>query len=197
VAQVLASRTAPDTILVLGGRGNEEARLGRRTSTAYRVVLDADGPVAVVPQSFRTGRDVVVGVAGRDDDPCVVLTAAREAVARHQRLKAVHARRPLFGVGLGALPGDAVNHDHDLQDVEQMVDEVLEPIAAAHPKLPVSRHVLRGRAADVLLAESRAAALLVIGREDMAHADRRPVTHSSMLLSRAPVIVVPPGTEVS
>src|SRR5579875_383118 len=49
VAGVLAARTAPDDLVVLGGRGNEESRLGHRTSTAYRVVLEADGPVAVVP----------------------------------------------------------------------------------------------------------------------------------------------------
>jgi hypothetical protein len=196
VAEVLADRTAPDVLVVLGGRGNEESRLGHRTSTAYRVVLDAAGPVAVVPQSFRSGRNVVVGVAGPRDDPAVVLSAAREAVARRQRLIAVHAARPVLGLGLGALPGDTVGHDRDLAEVDRMVAQVLAPAAEAHPDLTIVRHVVRGRAADALLAESRSAILLVIGRDDASPIDRRPVTHSSMLLSRAPVIVVPPGTRL-
>jgi nucleotide-binding universal stress UspA family protein len=196
VAEVLANRTAPDALIVLGGRGNEDRRLGHRTSTAYRVLLEAEGPVAVVPQSFRGGRDVVVGVAGRHDDPCVVLTAAKEAVARRQKLIAVHAARPLLGLGFGALPGDSMNHERDLGEVERMVDEALEPVRRAHPTLPVSRRVVRGRAADVLLAASRTAALLVLGRDDASPVDRRPVTHSSVLLSRAPVIAVPPGTDL-
>jgi hypothetical protein len=196
VTEVLADRTAPDVLLVLGGRGDEETRLGHRTSTAYRVVLDAAGPVAVVPQSFRSGRNVVVGIAGRHDDPCVVLTAAKEAAARRQNLIAVHTARPVLGLGFGALPGDTVSHDRDLADVDRMVAEVLEPVAQAHPDLTVVRRVVRGRPSDLLLAESRSAILLVIGRDDASPVDRRPVTHSSMLLSRAPVLVVPPGSEV-
>ena len=196
VAEVLADRTAPDALLVLGGRGNEEQRLGHRTSTAYRVLLRAEGPAAVVPQSFRGGRDVVVGIAGPNDDPCVLLSAAKEAVSRRQRLVAVHVARPLLGLGLGALPGDPIGHDRDLSEYERMVDAALAPVAAAHPTLPIVRRVVRGRTADVLLAASRNAALLVIGRDDASPIDRRPITHSSVLLSRAPVVVVPPGTEV-
>lgn len=196
VAEVLAGRTAPDALLVLGGRGNEEQRLGHRTSTAYRVLLRAVGPAAVVPQSFRGGRDVVVGIAGPHDDSCVGLSAAKEAIARRQRLIAVHAARPLLGLGFGALPGDSVAHERDLAELERMLDEVLAPVVTAHPALPIVRHVVRGRPADVLLAASRTAALLVMGRDDASPVDRRPITHSSVLLSRAPVVVVPPGTEV-
>lgn len=192
VARVLADRSAPDGLVVLGGRGNEEMRLGRRTSTAYRVVLAARGPVAVVPQSFRGGRDVVVGVVDRSDARCVALTAAGEAVRRRQRLIAVHAvRAPL---GLAALPGDPVGQGHALQGYEPMVRGVLAPVAEVYPDLHVVPHIVRGRPSDVLLAQSRHAALLVLGR-DVAPAGR-PVTQSSMLLSRAPVMVVPPETEV-
>jgi hypothetical protein len=140
---------------------------------------------------------VVVGVAGPHDDPCVVLSGAEEASRRHQRLVAVHVPRPLLGVGLGALPGDSVAHDHEVQELERMVDDALAPVKERYPKLPVTRHVVRGRAADVLLAEARSASLLVIGRDDAAPRDRRPVTHGGMLLSPAPVVVVPPGTELS
>ncbi|MDH2444552.1 universal stress protein [Amnibacterium sp. CER49] len=197
LVETLAGRTAPDALLVLGGREHEESRLGHRTSTAYRVVLDAEGPVAVVPQAFRGGSAVVVGIAGPHDDPCVVLSAAEEATRRHQRLVAVHVPKPLLGVGLGALPGESVAQARELRDLERMVDDALAPVKERYPRLPVAKHVLRGRAADVLLAEARSASLLVIGRDDAAPRDRRPVTHGGMLLSPAPVVVVPPGTELA
>lgn len=194
VARVLADRSAPDGLVVLGGRGNEETRLGHRTSTAYRVVLAARGPVAVVPQSYRGGRDVVVGIVGRSDARCVALTAAGEAASRRQRLIAIHAvRAPL---GFAALPGDPVGQSQALQAHEPMVQEVLAPVAKTYPDLTVVPRIVRGRPSDVLLAQSRHAALLVLGRDVAPPAGGRPVTQSSMLLSRAPVLVVPPETAV-
>jgi nucleotide-binding universal stress UspA family protein len=194
VSRVLADRSAPDGLVVLGGRGHEEMRLGHRTSTAYRVVLAARGPVAVVPQSYRGGRDVVVGVVGRSDARCVVLTAAAEAARRRQRLVAVHAARPALGIG--ALPGDPVKQARDRQEYDQLVQEVVAPVTDVYPDLPVVPRVLWGRPSDVLLGESRGAMLLVLGRDMAPPANGRPVTQSSMLLSRAPVMVVPPETEV-
>ena len=193
VARVLADRSAPDGLVVLGGRGHEETRLGHRNSTAYHVVLEARGPVAVVPQTYRGGRNVVVGVVSRSDAPAVLLRAAEEAARRRQRLIAVHAARPL---GIDALPGDSVQHDHDRREYDRMVQEVLAPVAEAYPDLPIARQIIRGRASDVLLAEARGAALLVLGRVPAPSGNGRPITHSSMLLSSAPVLVVPPNTEV-
>src|SRR4051812_17910544 len=193
VVEVLADRSAPAGLVVLGGRGNEQLRRGHRTSKAYRVVLQATGPVAVVPSSYTGGRDVVVGVTGDSDAPCVALTAAAEAARRRQRLVALYATRPLFG--FGALPGEEGSQRHDEEEYHDLLRKVLAPVRAAYPGLPVVPRIVRGRTTDVLLAESRTAMVLVLGREETP-ANHRPVTHSSMLLSRAPVIVVPPETVV-
>jgi hypothetical protein len=89
-----------------------------------------------------------------------------------------------------------MQHDSDRQEYDRMVQEVLAPVTETYPDLPVVRRVMRGRPADVLLGESRHAALLVLGRDVAPSGNARPITQSSMLLSHAPVIVVPPETEV-
>ena len=195
VARALAARSAPDALVVLGGRGHEETRLGHRSSTAYRVVLAADGPVAVVPHSYVGGHDVVVGVTSRSEAACVVLTAAGEAARRHQKLVAVHVARPLYG--LGALPGDSAEHAREVRGAEEMLHDALAPVREAYPKLPIVPRVPRGRPADVLLVESRNALLLVLGRDTAPPSNGRPVTQSSMLLSRAPVMTIPPNAEIA
>ncbi len=194
MVEVLADRSAPAGLVVLGGRGDEQWRRGHRTSKAYRIVLHATGPVAVVPSAYRGGRDVVVGVTGDSDAPCVALTAAAEAARRRQRLVALYATRPLFG--LGVMPGEEGSRRRDEEEYHDMLRTVLAPVRAAYPGLPVVPRIVRGRTTDVLLAESRNAMVLVLGREGSPPAQHRPVTHSSMLLSRAPVMVVPPETVV-
>lgn len=195
VAEVLAGRSGPDALVALGGRRHEEMRHLRRTSTGYRVVLEASGPVVVVPQSYTSGRTVVVGIEGRSDAACVVLVAAAEAARRQQQLIALHVPSAVLGIGLGALPGDPDVHI-DAHGLAQMVEEVLAPVRTAYPDLSVVTRISAGRASDVLLAASRGAMLLVLGRNSDPPANRRPVTHSSMLLSAAPVMVVPPETKI-
>ncbi|MFD1722313.1 universal stress protein [Amnibacterium endophyticum] len=193
VGRALAARSSAECLVVLGGRGNEERRLGHRTSTAYRVVLGADGPVAVIPAGYRSGRDVVLGVVDRADARVVALTAAAEAARRHQRLIAVHATSSMLGLA-DLVDGQDRTREH--QEAEALFDEVLAPVRDAHPDLPVVRRTVRGRPSDVLLAASRNAALLVLGRDVERPQRGRPVTHSSMLLSRSPVMVVPPATRL-
>lgn len=195
VAEVLAGRSGSDALIAIGGRRNEESRHLRRTSTGYRVVLEATGPVVVVPQSYTGGRTVLVGIEGRSDAACVVLTAAAEADRRRQQLVAVHVPRPVLGMGVGALPGDPARRS-DADGAQQMVEDVLAPVRAAYPSLQIVTRITTGRASDVLLSAARGAMLLVLGRNPDPPANRRPVTHSSMLLSAAPVLVVPPETRM-
>lgn len=193
VAEVLAERSAPDALVALGGRGHEEARYRRRTSTAYRVVLAADGPVVVVPEAYRGGRGVVVGIAGPAEAACVVLSAAAEAARRRQPLIAVHVAQPVFGVGLDALAG-AHRAQPDSKEERELMDEALAPVTELYPDLRVVRRLTTERASDALLAAARASMLLVLGRSDGRPSNHRPITQSSMLLSRSPVMVVPPET---
>jgi hypothetical protein len=196
VVRVLAARSGPDVLVVLGGRENAELRVGQRGGVAYRVVVAAEGPVVVVPQSYQGGRDVVVGVVRRSDSRTVVLAAAAEAARRHQRLIAVHAWRRLLDLDT-FFDIDPADRAYAGKVHERMMQEVLAPVSEAYPDLVVLRHVVHGRASDVLVEESRHAALLVLGKDSPAAAEKgQPVTHSGMLLSRAPVLVVPQGTPV-
>lgn len=193
VGRTLAARSSADSLVVLGGRGDEERRLGHRTSIAYRVVLGAEGPVAVVPAAYRGGRDVVLGVVDRADARVVALAAAKEADRRHQRLIALHATPSMFGI---ADLIDGQDRGREQREADALFDEVLAPVRDAHPGLPIVRREVRGRASDALLAASRSAALLVLGRDVERPQHGRPVTHSSMLLSRSPVMVVPAATRL-
>lgn len=195
VAEVLSERSAPDALVALGGREHEEVRLRRRTSTAYRTVLDAKGPVVVVPETYHGGRGVVVGITGRDEAECVVLSAAAEAARRRQPLIAVHVTPPTFGVSVGIFPG---GHAEPVGPEERkLMDHALAPVAERYPALRVERRRSTERPADALVAEARTSMLLVLGRNDEPPGYHRPITHSSMLLSRSPVMVVPPDTMVA
>jgi hypothetical protein len=187
---VLAGRTAPDVLLVLGGA---DPRSGRhRSSTAYRVAAEASGPVAMVPEGFDHGRDVVLGVGDDPPPAAAVLAAAEQAAQRGQRLVAVHAWRRFFDFGTVS-PVDPRYEREVAKEYEPLLDATLEPVAARYPSLPVARRVMHGRPIDAVIEAARTAALLVIGR-DGEHAPGplgRSVTQVAMLTSPVPVLLVP------
>ncbi|WP_158590046.1 universal stress protein [Amnibacterium setariae] len=187
----LAARSAPDVLVVVGGA---DPRAGRhRSSTAYRVAAAARGPVAMVPEGFDHGRDVVLGVGDDTTAPSVALAAAEHAARRRQRLVAVHAWRQFLDLDTMADP--APGHDAQVAKERDAVLRVaLAPVEDRYPGLPVVHRVLHGRPVDAVLGAATSASLLVLGRD--ASVDRRrgrPVAHVALLSSRVPVLVVPRG----
>lgn len=188
-AGVLAGRSEPGVLVVLGGADPGTGR--HRSSVAYRVAATAAGPVAMIPEGFDHGRDVVLGVG---DDPCapaVALTAAGHAEKRGQRLVAVHAWRSFMDLDT-VLDVDPKRDAHVAREREAVLTAALAPVAERYPSLSLVRRVLHGRPVDAVLGASRTASLLVIGRDEEGAARRgRPVAHVAMLASRVPVLVVP------
>ncbi|MEH0985175.1 universal stress protein [Micromonospora sp. CPCC 205556] len=106
---------------------------------------------------------VVVGVDGSERALRAVRLAAAEARRRHRPLRVVHAFIwPLLRVPVeppeGAPPGGGLRHQ-----AEQVVADAVAAAEAAAPGVPVTGEIIDGEAAAVLLGESPAAALIVLG----------------------------------
>jgi hypothetical protein len=191
-AEVLAARSGPETLVVLGGADPMSGR--PRTSTAFRVAASATGPVAMVPEGFDHGRDVVLGVGEEPAAPDVVLAAAEQAARRKQRLVAVHAWKQFFDVD--TLVDVDPRHDAEVaRERDVLLTTALEPVAERYPALRVSRRVLHGRPTEAVPDAARTASLLVLSRNDDRRGRRaRAVTHRALLTSRVPVLLVPAGS---
>ncbi|WP_433532630.1 universal stress protein [Micromonospora sp. CA-263727] len=114
-----------------------------------------------------TGAPVVVGVDGSEVALHAVRAAAREAAYRRRPLRVVHAFIwPLMGVPLGPAPGAPAGAGLRNQ-AEQCVAEAVAEAGKAAPDVAVTGAVVDGAPTAVLLAEARAAALVVLGNRGL------------------------------
>ncbi|MCZ7437467.1 universal stress protein [Micromonospora sp. WMMC241] len=109
------------------------------------------------------GAAVVVGVDGSEPAARAVRLAAREADRRNRPLRVVHAFIwPLLRVPVSAPaqspPGAGLRHQ-----AEQLVTDAVATARAECPGLRTTGEIIDGEAAAVLLGESPAAALVVLG----------------------------------
>ncbi|MGC4892766.1 universal stress protein [Micromonospora sp. DT31] len=109
------------------------------------------------------GAAVVVGVDGSEAATRAVRVAAAEAMRCHRPLRIVHGFIwPLLGVVVsapeGAPPGAGLRHQ-----AEQVVADAITVAEAASSGLRITGEIIDGEAAAVLLGESPAAALVVLG----------------------------------
>jgi hypothetical protein len=176
-------------LVVLGGADPGTGR--HRSSVAYRVAATAAGPVAMIPEGFDHGRDVVLGVGEDPSAPSVALAAAGHAEQRGHRLVAVHAWRQFLD--LDSMTNLDPRYDALVaKERDAVLTAALAPVADRYPSLDLVRKVVHGRPVDAVLGASSRASLLVIGRDETGAARRgRPVAHTAMLASRVPVLVVP------
>jgi nucleotide-binding universal stress UspA family protein len=154
-------------VVVVGHRG-----LGGFTgllvgSVGVQVAAHAAGPVVVVrPHSAAAGASagrVVVGIDGSPLSRAALGFGFEAAARRGVGLTAVHAWTEPVSTG----PGDMLPLVYDADDVDaeetRLLAEALAGWAEKYPDVPVDRKVVRGRAAEALVAESAGAALLVVG----------------------------------
>ncbi|NMH99304.1 universal stress protein [Pseudonocardia acidicola] len=129
-----------------------------------RLVAHAYCPVAVLPPVARDDDGpVVVGVAPWTPEAVVEL-AFRAADARGAPLSAVRAWTER-GIDLGRiLPGRLARWDATQNRVRRELEIALSASATAHPEVAVTPIVVNDRPAQFLLALSRRARLLVLGR---------------------------------
>lgn len=195
-------------LLVLGSRGRggfASLLLGSNSMAAAR---DAECPVVVVPRPGREvhgeapggpGSRVVVGLKVDGPDEATLGFAFAEAARRGARLQAVAAypwpAQPWMLPG--ELPPPTVDQDVIEDETRVLADGFLAPYRERHPDVPIQLLPAAGDAAGHLVAASRDADLVVVGR----HRRRLlspvrmmgSVTHAVLLHAASPVAVVPPA----
>ncbi|GAA2768113.1 universal stress protein [Streptomyces paradoxus] len=206
---VLPELGATAQLLVLGSRGRggfASLLLGSNSMAAAR---DAECPVVVVPRPGREvhgeapggpGSRVVVGLKVDGPDEATLEFAFAEAARRGARLQAVAAypwpAQPWMMPG--ELPPPIVDQDVIEDETRVLADGFLAPYRERHPDVPVQLIPAAGDAAGHLVAASRDADLVVVGR----HRRRLlspvrmmgSVTHAVLLHAASPVAVVPPAS---
>ncbi|QOV33655.1 universal stress protein [Streptomyces ferrugineus] len=195
-------------LLVLGSRGRGGfvgLLLGSSGMTAAR---DAECPVVVVPKPGRQvhgdmpiepGPRVVVGLQVDSPDEATLSFAFAEAARRGARLQVVAAYAwPLHlwtATTAQAVPPFA---DQDAIEAETrtLAEGFLAPYRERHPEVRAEPHVAPGDAAGHLVAASKDATLVVVGRHRrrlLAPARMMgSVTQAVLLHAASPVAVVPP-----
>lgn len=164
-------------------------------ATTLAVASRAAAPVVVVPDTWREdshGGRVVVGVKDRTNARELLAVAFAEADARAGSVHAVTA---------WSLPDpylDRIELRTHASEWEAEARQVVEPLIAewqpSFPDVLADFDVKHGRAASVLLSETRESDLLVLARRPHAtppYGHLGSVAHRVLLLAATPILVVP------
>lgn len=188
----LLARAHDAALLVVGSRGPDVLGGGPAGSAGYRLAASARCPVALVPaRRGSTARTVVVGVDGSPDGRAALAVAVAEAELAGARVEVVR------GWDAPELHESAGHVRHGLADAlrEQeatALRELLAPVRARHPDVPIVQRVVRGRPARALLDAARDAELLVVGAHGASGGDPSvlgAVSHAVVLHATCPVVV--------
>jgi nucleotide-binding universal stress UspA family protein len=139
---------------------------------------------------------IVVGVDGSAASSAALDFAAAEAALRGARLRAVCVWEiPVTAFGDGMVPTVAPDmFDAYRAHAEEVVDEALARVHAAHPAVACEKAVVEGLPAGVLVEEAEDAAMVVVGSRGrggfksllLGSVSQQVVHHA-----RCPVVVVP------
>ncbi|OAH12576.1 universal stress protein [Streptomyces jeddahensis] len=208
---VLPELSSDAQLIVMGSRGRGGFASLLLGSNGIATARDAACPVVVVPRPGREvhgdgpaepGPRVVVGLSAESPDHQALTFAFAAAGRRGARLEVVSAYPwPFYA---WSVPTDfaamaVVDKDAVEADTKRLLDDVLAVHRKQHPDLRVDVSVLGGDAAGHVVAASKDADLVVVGR----HRRRllQParmlgsVTHAVLLHAASPVAVVPPARE--
>ncbi|NGO06573.1 universal stress protein [Streptomyces sp. HC44] len=212
-AAVLPELGSTAQLLVLGSRGRggfASLILGSNSMAAAR---DAECPVVVVPRPGREvhengpaapGPRVVVGLHVDSPDEASLAFAFTEAARRAARVQVVAAYA--WPLQMWAVPGDFITTSTvDQAAIETgtrtLADGFVAPHRERHPEVRADVDVVPGDAAGHLVAASKDADLVVVGRHRrrlLAPARMiGSVTQAVLLHAASPVAVVPPTGEES
>lgn len=180
----------------------QRQRMGRpgrvpTLSVTNAVAAHADVPVVAVPAGWQPDeerdRSVVVGLGDAAVSVQVVRTGLEEARRRGGRVRLVHAWHYADSYDDVILAG-AVCAAYD-ERVRDELEGALAPLLAEFPDVPAEVVSVRARPADLLVAESATAGVLVLGR----HRSSMPwgphlgsVVRAVLRESSCPVVVVDP-----
>ncbi|MFF6996339.1 universal stress protein [Streptomyces sp. NPDC008313] len=195
-------------LMVLGSRGRGGFASLLLGSNGMAAARDAECPVVVVPGPGRhvdeeldvePGPRVVVGLHAESPDDATLAFAFAEAGMRGARVHVVAAYP--WPVQTWAAPGEFTLDGADLEALERetraLAEGFLAPHRERHPDRAVDLRVPPGDAAGLLVAASRDAVLVVVGRHRrrlLAPARMiGSVTQAVLLHAASPVAVVPPA----
>jgi nucleotide-binding universal stress UspA family protein len=195
-------------LLVLGSRGRGGFASLLLGSTSLAAARDAECPVVVVPPPGRAVHGappagpaprVVVGLKVDGPDEATLEFAFAEAARRGARLQAVAAypwpAQPWMLPG--EMPPPVVDQDVVRDEARVLAEGFLAPHRERHPGVGVDLLPAAGDAAGHLVAASRDADLVVVGRHRrhlLAPARMMgSVTQAVLLHAASPVAVIPPA----
>ncbi|RZT77770.1 nucleotide-binding universal stress UspA family protein [Micromonospora violae] len=188
---VLLAEARDAALLVLGSRGLGGFGGLLMGSVAVQVSAHADCPVLVVKGEARADGPVLVGVDGSPRSDQALGFAFDEASLRGTELLAVHAWI------IPVPPSDLLPVAYDVEalaaEEERMLAEALAGWCERYPDVPVRRRVTYGGPAKVLVEESAAAQLTVVGargRGALAGMLLGSVSHAVLHHAHSPVVVV-------
>ncbi|GGS47781.1 universal stress protein [Streptomyces griseoviridis] len=209
-AVALPRLSADAQLLVLGSRGRGGFASLLLGSSSLAAARDAECPVIVVPRPGRevqappfdlgTGPRVVVGLHVDSPDEVTLGFAFTEAALRDARLQVVAAYPwpvQTWMTPPGQVVAPVIDEAAVASETRVLADGLLAPHRGRHPGVRAETHVLPGDAAGNLVAASRDADLVVVGRHRRRLlAPTRmmgSVAHAVLLHAAAPVAVVPPA----
>jgi nucleotide-binding universal stress UspA family protein len=209
-SELLSDAAKESELLVLGSRGLSGVGGFLVGSVGQAVVARTERPVVLVrageaaadehtrdpagiPSVATPYRPVVLGLDTASPDEAVIEFAIEAALRRATSLKVVHgfSLPPYFAYGL---PDDPELNAKVAAEWTSALTEVLRPWRQKFSYLDVVEHSRAGKAADQLVAASRDASLVVVGRRIRCSplgAHIGPVTHAVLHHAIAPVAVVP------
>nr|BFD86395.1 universal stress protein [Streptomyces sp. Xyl84] len=205
---LLPEQGATAQLLVLGSRGRGGFASLLLGSNGLAAARDAECPVVVVPRPGREVHDgvpagpgprVAVGLHVDSPDDAVLAFAFAEAARRGARLQAVAAYPwpARTWAAAGEMPAPAIDQGEVESEIRTLAEGFLAPHRARHPDVTADADVLPGDAAGRLVAASRGAELIVVGRHRrrlLAPARMMgSVTQAVLLHAAAPIAVVPPS----
>jgi nucleotide-binding universal stress UspA family protein len=206
---VLPELGADAQLLVLGSRGRGGFASLLLGSNGLAAARDAECPVVVVPRPGRQvhgegpaepGPRVVVGLHADSPDEATLALAFTEAALRGARVQVIAAYP--WPVQTWSAPGQLVPPHIDQSAVENetraLAEGFLAPHRERHPGVRADAEALPGDAAGHLVAASKDAELVVVGRHRrrlLAPARMMgSVTQAVLLHAASPIAVVPPVT---
>jgi nucleotide-binding universal stress UspA family protein len=191
--ETLVARAADAQLLVVGAPTPGWGERLPPGSAALGVAGRARCPVVVVPAEERHEgllRRIVVGLTSPAQADDELLSAAfAEALRHHAELAVVHAwQRPPAGAAVHG------RHDPDwLPGEAALVEEQLAPLRQAFPAVQLRVDVVRGAAADALVAASPEGSVLMLARSRARGPARAlgPTARAVLQRARCPVELVP------
>jgi nucleotide-binding universal stress UspA family protein len=189
-----ASRNSSLTVV---GRGRPR-RFGL-PSPAWRIARRAESPVAVVEldEERRDGPSagrVVLGIEGTPASAAAIVYAFQAAARRGIGLTVIHACNPW--AGLLESQGESRASMEELH-LLVAIEDFLEICRDAYPEVDFRRRFVSAQAGATLIAESGAAALLVVGaspRRGRRRAPLGPVARTACRAAHSPVAIIRPTT---